>query len=79
MVYGDAFLFKLLIESPLEVGGPPPTYLDLDLEFVFGLEEGMSLARILRAILKRLAEEEDERFLASIIREPDYDVVGRVC
>ena len=67
LVYGDAYLFKLLAEGGLDYGGPPPKYVDLDLDFIFGLEEGMSLSAILRSLLTRLAEHEEEEWMDLLI------------
>ena len=64
LVYGDAYFFKLRMERRLEDGGVAPTYLDLNLEFVFALDGAMmSLSGILRALLDRMAEEEGEEGL----------------
>ena len=66
LVYGDAYLFKLLVEGGLDYGCPPPKYVDLDLDFLFGLEE-VSLSAILRSLLTRLAEQEEEAWMDLLI------------
>ena len=60
LVYGNAYLFSLVMERPLEDGGDPPLYLDLDVFFMFDLRIRASINTVLGPLLNRLAEKEEK-------------------
>ena len=60
-----------MMERQLDDGGVPPKYLDLELDFIFDLDQAMSLSVIVRSLLDWLAEEEEKDFRDLLIEEAE--------
>ena len=77
LVYGDAYLFKLLVEGALEDGAALPTYVNLGVDFLFSLNTKVPLSAVLRSVLDRMVEQEEEAWMDQIIKGPDQGFPNR--
>ena len=66
LVYGNAYLFQLVLLRPLENGGDSPLYMDMDTIYMDDLNLQLSMNTVVCPLLNRLAEQEEEDWEDSV-------------